>query len=314
MHQIAVPVIEDMPMYELGIAWEIFGAKWLDPWYELILCADDKIRLEPGVVVTPDAPLSALANADTVLVPALPFAWLETGEIPPDLVDAVRQAASNRARMISLCSGAFVLAKAGVLDHRRATTHWQQTHKLAAWYPKVDVDQKALYVDEGTVLTSAGRSAGMDLCLHVVRKDKGAQTANRLARAMVVQAHRTGGQDQYVDNPVPATDDESLAPLLQWAEERLDQPLTVAELAQRAQLSERTFMRRFRAATGTTVRQWLLVQRLNRARGLLETTQLSVDQVSQGCGLGSATNLRHHFGAHVGSTPTNYRRAFRNSA
>ncbi|MBM7785871.1 helix-turn-helix domain-containing protein [Tenggerimyces flavus] len=312
MHRIAIPVVEDMPMYELGIAWEIFGARWYDDWYELTLCADHATRLEPGVVVTPDAPLSALGEADTVLVPALPFAWLGTGGIPPELVAAVRQAAANGARMISLCSGAFVLAAAGVLDDRRATTHWQQTHKLAARYPRVDVDQKALYVDEENVLTSAGRSAGMDLCLHVVRKDKGAQTANRIARAMVVQAHRTGGQNQYVDEPIPATDDESLAPLLQWAEERLDQPLTVAALARQAQLSERTFMRRFHASTGTTVRQWLLAQRLNRARDLLETTAMSVDQVSQSCGLGSATNLRHHFGTHVGATPTSYRRAFRN--
>jgi AraC family transcriptional activator FtrA len=313
MHRIAVPVVDDMPMYELGIAWEIFGAQWLESWYELRLCADGPTRIEPGLVVHPDASLGALATADTVLVPALPHAWLGTGAFPQDLVDAVRAAAQAGLRMISLCSGAFVLAAAGVLDGRRATTHWQQARKLAAWYPAVDVDPTALYVDEGDVLTSAGRSAGMDLCLHVLRRDKGARIANRVARAMVVPPHRLGGQAQYVDQAIPATDDESLAPLLQWAEERLSQPLTVATLARQASMSERTFMRRFRASTGTTVRQWLLAQRLNRARDLLESTGLSVDQVSERCGLGSAANLRQHFAATVGSTPTAYRRAFRGS-
>ncbi|WP_109507511.1 helix-turn-helix domain-containing protein [Nocardioides speluncae] len=313
MHRIAIPVVDDMPMYELGIAWEIFGAPWLEPWYDVRLCADGRTRTEPGLVVEPDAPLGALADADTVVVPALPHAWLADDDLPPTLVAAVRDAATAGARMISLCSGAFVLAAAGILDGRRATTHWQQARRLADRYPAVQVDAAALYVDEGDVLTSAGRSAGMDLCLHVLRRDHGAAVANRVARAMVVPAHRPGGQSQYVDEPVPATDDESLAPLLSWAEERLEQPLTVARLAEQARMSERTLMRRFRAATGTTVRQWLLAQRLNRARALLESTSLPVDRVSELCGLGSAANLRQHFGVHVGSSPTSYRRAFRSA-
>jgi AraC family transcriptional regulator, transcriptional activator FtrA len=306
MATVAVPVIDDMPMYELSIAFEVFSP----PLYTLQLCATGPVRIESGFTVRPSYGLDALSTADTVLVPALPHACLNSGRaVPEELITAVRQA-SGKARMVSLCSGAFVLAAAGVLDGMRATTHWQQAEKLASWYPQVEVDPSVLYVDNGNVLTSAGRSAGLDLCLHIVRRDFGAHVANRLARSMVVPAHRPGGQAQYVDHSVPATDDDGLGAVLQWALANLAQPLTVDALALQAKMSSRTFARRFSEATGTTPRQWLLNQRLNRARELLESTTLPIDQVSEHSGLGSAANLRHHFSTLVGTNPTDYRRAF----
>lgn len=305
-----MPVIDDMPMYELGIAYELFGRPWADPWYSLRVCTAGTTRIESGFVVPSSAGFDALASAETVVIPALPHACLRDRPIPVDLIEAVRAAAEAGARMVSLCSGAFVLAAAGALDGMRATTHWQQAEKLARWYPSVTVDPTVLYVDNGNVLTSAGRSAGLDLCLHVLRTDFGAHVANRVARSMVVPAHRPGGQSQYVDRSVPDTDSDSMGAVLQWACEHLSEPLTVDVLARHARLSTRTFVRRFHDATGTTPRQWLLNQRINRARDLLESTTLSIDQVSDQSGLGSAANLRHHFGVIVGSTPTEYRRAF----
>ncbi|WP_163508940.1 helix-turn-helix domain-containing protein [Fodinicola acaciae] len=305
MRTVAVAVVEDMPMYELGIACEVF----YEPFYELRLCGASRVRIESGFTVRPGHPLRSLAEADTVVIPALPHACMADRPIPAPLVKAVAAAAAAGARMVSLCSGAFVLAAAGVLDGMRATTHWQQCAKLAARHPAVRVDPSVLYVDNGNVLTSAGRSAALDLCLHVVRQDFGAHVANSLARTMVVAAHRSGGQAQYVAQPLPPT--ERLGEVLDWALARLDQPVTVSLWARQAKMSERTFVRRFGEATGTTPRQWLLSQRLNRARELLESTTLSIDQVSERSGLGSAANLRQHFTAVVGTTPTDYRRAFR---
>jgi len=308
MHTVTMPVIDDMPMYEVGIACEVLGA----PLYELRLCASAPVRIESGFAIHPEHSLQALATADTVLIPALPHACLNEGRpIPPELVSAVRSAAEAGARLVSLCSGAFVLAAAGVLDGMRATTHWQQAARLAQWHPRVEVDPSVLYVDNGNVLTSAGRSAGLDLCLHLVRRDHGARVANALARSMVVAAHRPGGQSQYVSHSVPATDGEGVGAVLHWALHRLDQPLTVAAWARHARMSSRTFVRRFHDATGATPHQWLLTQRLNRARELLESTALPIDQVSERSGLGSAANLRHHFSVAVGTTPTAYRRAFK---
>ena len=307
MHTVAMPVIDDMPMYEVGIVCEVIGA----PLYELRLCASAPVRIESGFAVHPEHSLQALATADTVLIPALPHACLNEGRpIPPELVAAVRSAAEAGARMVSLCSGAFVLAAAGVLDGMRATTHWQQAARLALWHPRVEVDPSVLYVDSGNVLTSAGRSAGLDLCLHLVRRDHGARVANALARSMVVAAHRPGGQSQYVSHSVPPTDGEGVGAVLHWALQRLDRPLTVAAWARHARMSSRTFVRRFHDATGATPHQWLLTQRLNRARELLESTALPIDQVSERSGLGTAANLRHHFSVAVGTTPTAYRRAF----
>ncbi|WP_338932136.1 helix-turn-helix domain-containing protein [Streptomyces netropsis] len=320
---VAVAVIDDdvpfWDLYELGVVCTVFGIPHhdlADPWYDLRLCSagGTSAQAAPGAggfaLRTPYG-LDALAGADTVIVPSVPEACVDGGrELPPELLTALRRAADGGARMVSLCAGAFALAAAGILDGRRATAHWLHTEELARRYPKVDVDDSVLYVDDGDVLTSAGVTAGLDLCLHLVRRDLGAHVANQLARRLVVPAHRPGGQAQYVDLSVPAADDEGLAPVLQWATGHLDRPLTVDDLARRAGMSPRTFFRRLQAATGTTPLQWLLTQRLARAQSLLESTGLSVEKISELSGLGTGANLRRHFTLHFGITPTDYRRAF----
>lgn len=306
-------------LYELSIPCTVFGKPQpdlADPWYDLRLCATP----EPG----PDTPangtglslntrhsLSDIAGADTVIVPSVPDACVDEAEpLAPELITALRHAHDAGARMVSLCTGAFALAEAGILDGRRATAHWMHTAQLASRYPKVHVDDSVLYVDDGDVLTSAGLTAGLDLCLHLVRRDLGPHVANQLARRMVVPAHRPGGQAQFIDLPVPATDDRGLEPVLDWAREHLDRPLTVEDLAQRAAVSPRTFYRRLQAATGTTPLQWLLNQRLRRAQSLLESTGLPIARIGELSGLGTANNLRHHFLKQLGVSPSDYRRAF----
>ncbi|MCI3928940.1 helix-turn-helix domain-containing protein [Streptomyces sp. AN091965] len=323
---VAVVVTEEIgvpswDLYELSIPCTVFGKPQPDlseHWYDLMLCGTDTgsgardAAAQPfGVSVRTPYGLDDLVDAETVIVPSVPDACVEEGAPLPDgLVDALRRAHAAGARMVSLCNGAFALAEAGLLDGRRATAHWQHTAQLAARYPKVEVDDSVLYVDEGDVLTSAGLTAGLDLCLHLVRRDLGAHVANQLARRMVVPAHRPGGQAQFIDLSVPAADDASLSPVLEWARGRLDEPLTVDDLARRAAMSPRTFYRRLQAATGTTPLQWLLNQRLARAQSLLEATDLPVEKVGELSGLGTANNLRHHFLKHVGVPPGDYRRAF----
>ncbi|MBD3141464.1 helix-turn-helix domain-containing protein [Microbispora bryophytorum] len=313
---VALAVTADMPLFELSIACEIFGtdrSDLADPWYELRLCAADPggTRTQNGFVLHTPHDLEALAAADTVVVPAVSADAVLSGEpAAPRLLDALRAAHANGARIVSLCTGAFVLAEAGLLDGRRATTHWVYTDILSARHPEVRVDPAVLYVDEGDVLTSAGRSAGIDLCLHLIRADLGAEIANQVARRMVVPAHRPGGQAQYIETPVPRAGDDGLAPVLQWAVEHLDQQLTVAQMACLAGVSPRTLVRRFHDATGTTPLRWLHAQRLARARHLLESTDLPIERISQLCGMGTAGNLRHHFTRSVGVTPMEYRRTF----
>jgi AraC family transcriptional activator FtrA len=226
------------------------------------------------------------------------------------VIDALRAAHRRGARVLAICSGAFVLAQAGLLDGRAATTHWRLADQLAAAYPRVRVDPDVLYVDHGDVGTSAGTAAGIDLCLHVLRADHGAAYAAEVARRMVMPPHREGGQLQYVSRPVPRRDGDALAPLLDWAAGRLDQPLSLAVLAARAGVSSRTLARRFREQTGTSPGQWLLAQRLAAARTLLEETDLPVEAVAARVGLSSATNLRRRFGQALRTTPGAYRRAF----
>ncbi|MBO0654312.1 helix-turn-helix domain-containing protein [Streptomyces triculaminicus] len=318
---VAVVVIDDdVPMwdlYELGVVCTVFGIPHrdlADPWYDLRLCSAGGGEKQPGpfgLTLHTAHGLDALRGADTVIVPSVPEACV-TGEreLPAELLTALRRAADSGARMVSLCAGAFALAAAGILDGRRATAHWMHTRDLARRHPRVQVDDSVLYVDDGDVLTSAGVTAGLDLCLHIVRRDLGAHVANQLARRLVVPAHRPGGQTQYVEVSVPETDDDGLAPVLQWAREHLDTPLTVDELAARADMSPRTFFRRLNAVTGSTPLQWLLTQRLARAQALLETTTLPVERISHLSGLGTGTNLRRHFTQHFGVTPTAYRRSF----
>ncbi|MFB4271284.1 GlxA family transcriptional regulator [Nonomuraea sp. GTA35] len=316
---VALVVIDDAismwDMYELGIATAVFGVAHTDladPWYELRLVGPRPGASAPVPGFTLNAPygLEELDKVDTVIVPVVPESYTNGGrELPAELLDALRRAAGRGARMVSLCNGVFALAAAGLLDGRPATAHWEHTRELAELYPQVQVDESVLYVDDGDVLTSAGLSGGLDLCLHIVRRDLGARVANQLARRLVVPAHRPGGQAQYVERAVAVTDD-GIAPVLHWALEHLDQPLTVEDLAARAGMSVRSFHRNLRAATGTSPMKWLLHQRLARAQQLLETTDLPVDQISERSGLGSANNLRHHFAAHLGVAPTEYRRAF----
>ncbi|WP_411080024.1 GlxA family transcriptional regulator [Streptomyces sp. cmx-18-6] len=306
-------------LYELSIPCTVFGKPQpdlADPWYDLRLCGTrasdpDSPPSDAGLSLRTRYGLADLADADTVIVPSVPDACVEEARpLPPELIAALRVAYDAGARMVSLCTGAFALAEAGILDGRRATAHWMHTAQLAARYPKVQVDDSVLYVDDGDVLTSAGLTAGLDLCLHLVRRDLGSHVANQLARRMVVPAHRPGGQAQFIDQPVPATDDRGLAPVLDWARARLDQPLTVEDLAQHAAMSPRTLYRRLQAATGATPLQWLLNQRLRRAQGLLESTDLPVARIGELSGLGTANNLRHHFLKQIGVSPSDYRRAF----
>ncbi|MFF8644970.1 helix-turn-helix domain-containing protein [Streptomyces sp. NPDC015345] len=319
---VAVVVAEEIgipswDLYELSIPFTVFGKPQpdlSDHWYDLRLCATGEREGGDGpfglALRTPYG-LEGLAGADTVIVTSVPDACVDEGRaLPPGLTDALRDAHAAGARMVSLCTGAFALAEAGLLDGRRATAHWMHTAQLAARYPKVTVDDSVLYVDDGDVLTSAGLTAGVDLCLHLVRRDLGAHVANQLARRMVVPAHRPGGQAQFIDLSVPETDDAGLGPVLEWARARLDRPLTVDDLARRAAMSPRTFYRRLQAATGTTPLQWLLNQRLARAQSLLESTDLPVERIGELSGLGTANNLRHHFLKQVGVSPGDYRRSF----
>ncbi|WP_141575497.1 helix-turn-helix domain-containing protein [Actinomadura sp. WMMA1423] len=312
MRTIAVAVTDGMLHFELSVAFEVFGSAPADvagPWYRVLGCGPGTVRAG-GFRLEPEHGLDRLASADTVIVPG----WADVDTDPPaDLVDAVRAAHRAGARVASLCTGAFVLAAAGLLDGRRATTHWAHTAALAARYPRVEVDPDVLYVDNGTVLTSAGKAAAMDLCLHLVRLDRGSAVANAVARRLVVPPHRAGGQAQFVASPVPAREDHPLADLLPWAIDRLDRPLTVGDLARQASMSPRNLGRRFRSVTGTTPLQWLLTQRIRRAQELLETTDDSVEAIAAATGMGTGTTLRRHFNRTVGVPPDTYRRTFRRS-
>ncbi|WP_425415270.1 GlxA family transcriptional regulator [Pseudonocardia acaciae] len=305
-----------LDLYELGIPATVFGMPQpdlADPWYDLWLCGTDARAREPvrGLALRSRHRLDDIVGADTVIVAWVPDEVIEAdAPVPPELVAALRRAHEAGARMVSLCVGAFALAEAGLLDGRRATAHWMHTAQLAERYPKVLVDDSVLYVDDGDVLTSAGMTAGLDLCLHLVRRDLGAHVANQLARRMVVPAHRPGGQAQFIDLSVPTTDGNGLTPVLDWARAHLDRPLTIDDLARRAAVSPRTFYRRLREATGTTPLRWLLNQRLGRAQSLLESTDLPVERIAKLSGLGTANNLRYHFVKQIGISPGDYRRTF----
>ncbi|HLL37187.1 MAG TPA: helix-turn-helix domain-containing protein [Streptomyces sp.] len=310
MDTVALAVTDGMLHLELCLACEVFGsapAGVTGPWYEVAVCGPEPVRVERFQLV-PDHGLDHLPRADTVIVPG----WADVDEDPPaDLVDAVRAAHDAGARVASLCTGAFVLAAAGLLDGKSATTHWAHTQALAERYPEVDVDPDVLYVDNGSVLTSAGKAAAMDLCLHLVRLDRGSATANAVARRLVVPPHRDGGQAQFVTAPVPAPGRHPLSALLPWVIESLDQPLSVDDLARRAGMSSRHLTRHFRTVTGTTPLQWLLTQRIRYAQELLETTDAGVDTIATATGMGTATTLRRHFSRTVGVPPDTYRRTFR---
>lgn len=310
MDTVALAVTEGMLHFELSVAYEALGSapdEVAGPWYDVTVCGTRAVRAG-RFLLEPDHGLDRLRHAGTVIVPG----WADVDAEPPaDLVDAVRAAHAAGARVASLCTGAFVLAAAGLLDGRRATTHWAHTGALAARYPEVEVAPDVLYVDNGSVLTSAGKAAALDLCLHLVRLDRGSAVANAVARRLVVPPHRDGGQAQFVTAPVPAADDRTLAALFGWAVERIDQPLTVPDLARQAGMSPRNLTRHFRTATGATPLQWLLTQRIRRAQELLETTDRGVDAIAEATGMGTAATLRRHFHRTVGVPPAAYRRTFR---
>lgn len=315
---VAALAMDEFSVFELAVACEVFGIDRSDivsPWYGFKVCAGESgpLRSSAGFLLSTEYGLDDLVRADTVIIPAR----YRGGDYPTEVIDAVREAHRRGARMLSVCTGAFLLAEAGLLDGRRATTHWMHAEELARRYPKVQVDPRVLYVDEGDVLTSAGTASGIDLCLHVVRLDFGAEVANTVARRMVVPPHRDGGQSQYVELPVadcpgPSPGDEDpMGRVLGWMLEHLDEPLSVEALARRTHMSPRNFARRFRAVTGTTPHQWLLGQRVMLAQRLLETTDSSVEFIADRCGMGSAANLRFHFQRAVGTSPLAYRRTFR---
>jgi AraC family transcriptional activator FtrA len=312
-HLVAVPVTADAPIFELAIPCEIFGRHRLgmpDLGYDLRVCAPPGPAVHVGAGFVPDTPDSydLLARADTVIVCALRDAYEEP---PADLVAAVKTAHRNGARIVSLCTGAFVLAAAGILDGRPATTHWRYADELARRYPAVRLNPSVLYVDDGDVLTSSGTSAGLDLCLHLIYTDHGATIANALAKRLVAPAHRSGGQAQYIETPASDRPETSVAPLLDWIRAHLAEPLTIATLASQAKLAERTLIRQFHASTGSTPMKWVTAQRVLHARQLLETSALPVEQVATASGLGTPANFRRHFTAATGASPSAYRRAFR---
>jgi AraC family transcriptional regulator, transcriptional activator FtrA len=310
---VAIVAYDGLSMFEFGVATEVFGVDRTElfgvPWYQFRICAlAAVVTTAHGLQLGVPNRLGALRRADIVIVP--PTERLE--RVPPEVLGAIRAAHARGSRVVSLCTGAFIVAEAGLLEGRRATTHWAHCALLAARHPGVMVDPGVLYIDDGDVLTSAGSAASIDLCLHLVRQDYGAEIAAALARRMVVPPHRDGGQAQYIDMPISAgweSDlfDETLA----WLQEHLDEEVSVSDLAARAAMSRRTFARRFLATTGTTPYQWLIRQRLQLAQRLLETTDRSVEVVAQQSGFVTATNLRKHFGRIVTVSPLAYRATFR---
>lgn len=299
--------------FEFGVAVEMFGLprpEMGEGCYRFAVASVDpgELRATGGVRFVADGGIELLGQAGTIIVPG----WRGADQPVPEAVcQALRDACARGARVLSICSGVFVLAAAGLLSGRRATTHWRYTDKLKALYPDIEVVPDVLYVDGGEVLTSAGSAAGIDLCLHLIRRDFGSEAANRVARRLVVPPHRDGGQAQFIERAVPDVHESArLGPLLDRMRERLGEDFSIAALAKAAGMSERTFLRRFEAATGTTPARWLLSERLSRARQLLEETALGMEQVAEASGFGSTQTLRHHFRQQLSTTPAAYRAAF----
>jgi transcriptional regulator GlxA family with amidase domain len=308
MHRVVALAVPEVVAFDLSIPAQIFGHREARDLYEFTVCAErpGRVASTTGFAIEAAADLSALRDADTIVVPG----YMPTDDPGAAVGEALREAAARGARVTSVCVGAFALAAAGLLDGRRATTHWQHADELAARYPEAQVDPDVLYVDEGQVLTSAGVAAGIDLCLHMVDIDHGSAVAGDVARRMVAAMHRPGGQAQFIRRELPAGG-SGLTATCEWAIAELARPITIAELAEHAHVSPRTLARRFVEETGLTPIRWLTEQRLLEARRLLEATDIPVEEVALRCGLGTAANLRLHLGREAGTTPTAYRRAFR---
>ncbi|MFU8855031.1 GlxA family transcriptional regulator [Micromonospora sp. SL1-18] len=316
-HRIAVLALDSVVGLDLGTPSQVFGTARTEdrtPLYTVEVCTPGgrPVRSTAGFQVLPEHGLELTRTADTVIVPGIHEGTpLVDGAVDPDVTAALRAAHDRGARIMSICTGAFVLAAAGLLDGRRATTHWAYANRFRQLYPGVDLDPDVLFLDSDGVLTSAGVAAGLDLCLHVIRTDHGSAVANWSARRCVVPPWRDGGQAQYIERPIPRAADASTAATREWARQRLHEPVALRDLATHARMSVRTFTRHFRSETGLSPAQWLLQQRTDHARLLLETTELTVDQVARHAGFGTAAALRQHFHHRVGVAPTAYRRTFR---
>lgn len=311
---VSVLAYDGMSAFETGIVTEVFGLVWPDigvDWYELTICTERRqpVRMIGGATLQSPHGLDDLAAAETVVVPSVSDPTVESS---PELVAALRLAHQRGARVVSICSGAFALAAAGLLDGRRATTHWRYADQLRRRYPAIEVDPGPLYVDDGAVLTSAGCAAGLDLCLHIVRTDFGAAVANAVARRLVVQPHREGGQAQYIEAPVAAdADDDRVASSMTWARQHLAEPITVDLLARKAHMSTRTYLRHFNRCAGTSPIRWLIGQRIQASLPLLETTTMPIERIATAVGFDTPVTFRHHFQSTMRTSPSAYRRTFR---
>jgi AraC family transcriptional activator FtrA len=311
-HRVVALAYDGLCTFEFGCTVELFALPRPEltvPWYEFAVCAAERgpLRALGGLLLTGAGGLKLLERADTIVVPG----WRRIEERPPEaLLAALARAHRRGARLCSICSGVFVLAAAGVLDGRRATTHWKYAGALASRYPLIRVEPNALYVDEGQVITSAGSAAGLDMLLHLVRRDFGAGVANQVAQRLVVAPHREGGQAQFVPRPVASDERGRLARLLDWIRAHPEARHTLSSLAARAAMSTRTLQREFRAATGQSPYEWIVGERIARARELLESTALAPEGIAERVGIGSVESLRHHFRRRLGTTPARYRARF----
>ncbi|WP_236170741.1 transcriptional regulator FtrA [Pseudomonas pseudonitroreducens] len=309
---VAILAYDGLCTFEFGIAVEIFGLprpEFNFPWYSHRVIAVDQgpLRALGGIRVLADGGLEALDTAGTIVVPG----WRDRAEAPSaELLQALRKAHGEGARLLSICSGVFILAATGLLNGQRATTHWRYAEELAARYPSIDVDAQVLYVDAGQLITSAGSAAGIDACLHLVARDFGAQVGNSVARRLVMSPQRGGGQAQFIPAPVAQTPRHDLAALLDWARQQLHRSIAVGELASRVAMSERTFLRRFSEATGMTPKAWLQHERMLRARELLESSADSVERIAERCGFGTVESFRNAFRGAAGVAPSAYRERF----
>jgi len=311
-HIVAAVAYDRLCTFEFGCTVELFALPRpeLDvPWYEFAVCAAERgpIRAAGGIAVQVPHSLRLLERADTIVIPG----WRDADEAPPaQLLRKLRRAFDRGARLCSICSGVFVLAAAGVLSGKRATTHWKYVERLATRYPDISVAPNALYVDEGQILTAAGSAAGLDMLVHLVRKDFGPRVANQVAQRLVIPPHREGGQAQFVPRPVSVDERGRLAKLLDWIRAHLSAEHTIESLAEQAAMSPRTLQREFKSATGLAPYAWLVRERIERAKELLEMGRLPAQRIAERVGMGSAESLRHHFRARVGTTPAQYRARF----
>ncbi|MEV6070998.1 helix-turn-helix domain-containing protein [Nocardia sp. NPDC052001] len=315
LSKVAVVLNERLAMFEFGVVCEVFGLDRTSdglPLFDFRVCGVEPGKplgsSSPGIAVTPQYGLEELRDADLVAIPAFPYS--SEHDMDPRVVDAVRDASERGATVLTVCSGAFLAGAAGLLDGRKCTTHWRYVEQLARMYPQATVDPDVLFVDEGNLITSAGTAAGIDACLHLVRRELGSSVANAIARRMVVPPQRDGGQRQFIERPVVDCSSDSLSETLHWMGENLELPHTVESLSARSNTSTRTFARKFAAETGTTPVKWLTGQRILLAKQLLEDTDMDLENLANRCGFGSGALLRHHFQRQVGIAPAEYRRRF----